>query len=174
MVHKLHVYTGNGKGKTTAAVGMLVRAAGHSKACCLAQFLKNNHSGEITVLKQIGVTVYSIPSINGFYSQFSEKQKREYSIGVNQSIIQLEAFIEKEKPEIIVFDELCVAINYGVVQEDKARELINLSLLYGETIITGRFAAKWLINMVDYCAVMQCESHPFCTEHLNAREGIEW
>ena len=171
---KLHVYTGDGKGKTTAAVGMLIRSAGHQFPGFLAQFLKDSRSGELIILKQMGVTVFPMPQNNGFYKQLDKSQQCDYLIEIEKAIDRIQSFVIYNKPRLIVYDELCMAIHYGIVKEIKAKELINLSLKYGETIVTGRYAPSWLEEMADYFTEMNSKKHPYTDEHLSAREGIEW
>ncbi len=103
---KLHVYTGDGKGKTTAAVGMLIRSAGHQFPGFLAQFLKDSRSGELIILKQMGVTVFPMPQNNGFYKQLDKSQQCVYLIEIEKAIDRIKSFVIHNKPRLIVYDEL--------------------------------------------------------------------
>ena len=74
----------------------------------------------------------------------------------------------------LLLDELAVALRYGAIRRAAAQELIDLCLRYGETVVTGRNAPDWLMEEADYCTVMQEIRHPYRTESLAAREGVEW
>ena len=78
------------------------------------------------------------------------------------------------KPELIVLDELAMALTLDMVDEQTARALLDAALLSGETVVTGRTAPEWLQTRADYVSVITAQKHPYQTEGLTARKGVEW
>ena len=114
MNNKLHVYTGNGKGKTTAAMGLAVRSAGHGRRVLIAQFLKDGRSGELNAFKMLpSVEVYPMKPVNGFVFAMSEEEKRQTEKEQRAQALALRTHIEQSRPELIVLDELNVALSTG-------------------------------------------------------------
>ena len=174
-VHKLHLYTGPGKGKTTAAMGLALRALGHGQRVLIAQFMKNGKSGELTALANLpGATVSLAAPISKFTFSMnaSELDKtRMEQTGHARSLIKM---LSSLSPDTVILDELAVAVSGGFIDEETARMLISLSLSTAETVVTGRNAPDWLRDMSDYMSVIVAEKHPYNTENLPAREGVEW
>ena len=175
MNNKLHVYTGNGKGKTTAAMGLAVRSAGHGRRVLIAQFLKDGRSGELAAFKNLpGVEIYPMKPVQGFVFAMNEEEKR---LTMEEQCAQaqvLKAHIEQIRPELIVLDELNVALSTGMLDREKAEALLDAALQCGDTVATGRNAPQWLIEWADYVSEICAVKHPFQTEGLDAREGIEY
>ena len=174
MNNKLHLYTGDGKGKTTAAMGLALRSLGHGNAVLVAQFMKTGNSGELTALRRLGATVMTAEPVKGFTFRMDEAQKaltRAQQTAFARETIDA---IRREKPAAIVLDELAVAISSGMLEEDAARTLIMAALESGETVVTGRNAPAWLEEAADYLSRIRAEKHPYATEGLSAREGVEW
>ena len=174
MTHRLHVYTGDGPGKTTAAMGLALRGLGHHRQALIAQFMKNGESGELRALAGIaGATVLCAPPM-GFTFQMTDEEKRRAAQEQTAFARAVTAEVEALRPGIIVLDELCVALGSGLVDRETAQALVDAALSAGETAVTGRGAPDWLRQRADYVSVIQAEKHPFDTEGLAAREGIEW
>lgn len=175
MENKLHLYTGDGKGKTTAAMGLALRALGHGRSVLIAQFMKDGSSGELRAFGTFpGAYVFPAKPISGFVFRMNEEEK---AVAASQQTAQAEALTEciaQRNPQLIVLDELATALSCGVVTEQAARALIRASLSCGETVVTGRNAPAWLREMADYVSEIQAVRHPYRTEGLSAREGIEW
>ena len=175
MKNKLHVYTGEGKGKTTAAMGLALRGLGHGRKTLVAQFMKRGNSGELMALKTFEqARVLAAPPISGFTFRMTEEEKEAARRA--QTAFALEALreIEAFEPQTIVLDELGMALSLQMVEEDAARRLIETALWYGETAVTGRNAPPWLTQKADYVSRIFAEKHPYETEGLAARKGVEW
>ena len=161
MTGKLHVYTGDGKGKTTAAMGLALRSLGHGRRVLIAQFLKDGRSGELAALRTFErATVYPAKPISGFV------------FAMTAAHIQSEA--EGLRPALTVLDELNVALACGMVTRENAERLIDAALAFGDVVSTGRNAPEWLRERADYVSEIAAQKHPFQTEKLAAREGIEY
>ena len=174
MNNKLHLYTGDGKGKTTAAMGLALRSLGHDNKVLVAQFMKTGKSGELMSLKKLGATVLTAEPVKGFTFRMDEAQKaltRAQQTAFAQEAIEA---IRRERPATIILDELGVAVTSGMLAEETARALIEAALESGETAATGRTAPAWLEEKADYLSRVRAEKHPYASEKLPARKGVEW
>lgn len=169
----IHLYTGDGKGKTSAAVGMCVRAAGHGRQICFAQFMKGNDTGEISVLKRLPeVTVLRSPVSFGFFNSLTAKEKEELTRIHNRILETLLELLKDGTDRLIVLDEVTYPVKFGLL--DPA--LLSRLLSYGqrtELVLTGRDPADFLVSCADYLTEMKCLRHP-CQKGVPAREGVEY
>ena len=175
MTGKLHVYTGDGKGKTTAAMGLALRSLGHGRRVLIAQFLKDGRSGELAALKTFErATVYPAKPISGFVFAMTAAQKEEAAQQQNAQAADIQSEAEELRPALTVLDELNVALACGMVTRENAERLIDAALAFGDVVSTGRNAPEWLREKADYVSEIIARKHPFQTEKLAAREGIEY
>ncbi len=170
----LHVYTGNGKGKTTAAMGLAVRAAGHGLRVLIAQFMKDGQSGELSVLRTLpGITVHKSQPMNHFTYQMTPEELEEERARQTAELAAIANEIRETKPQLIVLDELAVAMQLNLVPLDAAMDLVETALTFGETVVTGRGAPEKLVERADYVSRIDAVKHPF-EEGIPARKGVEW
>ena len=175
MTGKLHVYTGCGKGKTTAAMGLALRSLGHGRRVLIAQFLKDGRSGELTALRTFEqATVYAAKPVSGFVFTMTAAEKEEAARQQNAQAADIRKTAEAIQPALTVLDELNVALSCGMVTRENADELIDAALAFGDVVSTGRNAPDWLRERADYVSEIEAKKHPFDTEKLAAREGIEY
>ena len=175
MKGKLHVYTGNGKGKTTAAMGLALRSLGHGRRVLIAQFLKDGRSGELAALRTFEqATIYPAKPISGFVFAMSPEEKEEAARQQNAQAADIQKTAETIQPALTVLDELNVALSCGMVTQENAEKLIDAALAFGDVVSTGRNAPEWLRARADYVSEIAAQKHPFETEKLAAREGIEY
>ncbi len=174
-MNNLHVYTGDGKGKTTAAMGLALRGLGHGRKVLVAQFMKNGVSGELSALTLLpGAHVVTAPPTAGFVSRMSPDKREETAREQLSFARETEEIIRRERPETIVLDEINVALSLGMLSAEAGAELINTALESGETVATGRNAPDWLREKADYVSVIMPEKHPYATRKQPARKGVEW
>ncbi|MBR2836034.1 MAG: cob(I)yrinic acid a,c-diamide adenosyltransferase [Coriobacteriales bacterium] len=163
----IHVIFGQGKGKTSASVGMAVRAAGHGYPVLFIQFLKDDSSGEIEILRNTpGVTVLHAPVNYGFTFQMSEAQLKETALEYDRLLdaaLSSDAFL-------IVLDEALYALNAGLLSREKLESVAEKNC---EVVITGRDAPAWLVDKADYVSYIQNLKHPY-DQGTKARAGIEF
>ena len=165
----VHLYHGEGKGKTTAAMGLAVRALGQGKRVVVLQFLKDGTSGELQPLEKLGAQVFSGPSGTRLAFRMTEEEKAE-AAGWSTKMLQ-HAF---EIPcDMLILDELCAARRYNMVSEEEAKRAVLDRPAACEVIITGRNPEKWMIDAADYITEMKCVRHPF-EKGIAARRGIEF
>jgi len=166
----LHIYHGDGKGKTTAAMGLALRMAGRGKRVVIAQFLKCEDSGERCVLMRLpGVELLPLPDCLPFTFQLTEEQREEERVRYAGMLARLDELAGQA--DLLVLDEVCDAIDCGLVPlEDVLRLLDNFS---GEAVLTGRQGQPELLDRADYVTRMGKECHPF-DRGCEGREGVEW
>ncbi|GHU69558.1 cob(I)alamin adenosyltransferase [Clostridia bacterium] len=169
-----HLYYGEGKGKTTAAMGMALRALGHCHKLLIAQFMKDGRTGELQALRGTSAIIFDSTCLDKFTFQMDQDELAEASRLIAADIERLIALIDKEKPQTIILDELAIATHLGLVTECAAHRLITAALQHGETIVTGRNAPVSFIERADYVSEVVSRRHPFDDKSLPAREGVEW
>lgn len=174
-MNKLHVYTGSGKGKTTAAMGLALRSLGHGNRTLIGQFMKDGRSGELTALAQFpNATVCPSEPLHGFVGGMTDSEKHAAAQAQSAYIDHLIREIERTQPQTIILDELGVALQLNMVTEADAKRLLACALQSGETAVTGMMVPQWLLDRADYISRIDAERHPYATEGLAARKGVEW
>lgn len=175
MQHYLHIYTGDGKGKTTAAMGLAARMLGHQQKVLIIQFMKQPQSGELVALKTLGATIYSAPEMHKFTYEMDEEELAAAAKEIENAIENMIVTIENTAPALIVLDELAVVLSYRLIPLDLGLRLIDHALKFGDTVVTGRGALTLnpLTEKASYISVISSVKHPF-DEGLPARQGIEW
>jgi len=169
----IQVYTGNGKGKTTAALGLALRAIGWNYKVCMIQFIKGNKEiGEIKISKKL-IPKLSIHQFcqNKKYSIGKPDQKYQESVGAAWKFF-LKTLAEK-KYDIIILDEINNAIKYKLLNVDEVIEVLKNKPKNIELILTGRGAPKKIIKIADLVTEMKLIKHPFY-KGIKARRGIEY
>ena len=119
----VHLYEGDGKGKTTAAVGLSVRFAGHGKKVLFTQFLKDGSSGEISVLEKVdGITVFSFKQKFGFTFCMTEEEKKEAGKAYSRYFDEIVKKLTEWDFALLVLDEVIDACNSGILPEEILRK----------------------------------------------------
>lgn len=172
--NKLHLYTGEGKGKTTAAMGLALRALGHERRVLVAQFIKTGTSGEIKALRTLTqAQVIEMPPVCKFTYEMTAQELEATRAEQQACVERLCAEVERIQPQLMVFDELAIAAYIGVVSEEGMWRLIGTGLRYGEVAVTGRYAPQSLLERADYVSELTKHRHPF-DQGVNARKGVEF
>lgn len=173
MLHLLHVYTGDGKGKTTTSMGLATRMLGYEKPVFIVQFMKQPNSGELVSLKKLGATIYPAPQMTKFSYQMDEDELREAADAMRNAMDDMAKKIDELQPALTVLDELAVAMAYMMVPKEAGFALIDTALKYGDVVVTGRNASEDLMEKADYVSVITPKKHPY-EQGIPARKGIEW
>lgn len=166
----IHVYCGDGKGKTTAAVGLAVRMASGGKRVSVIQFMKDGKSGEVLMLRKLGITVKHCDKSYGFYKSMSETDKAEITACHNNNL--REAISAADDIDMFVLDEIFAAVNYGLVDMDLVKTIVE-NCGDTELVLTGRKPEGYFLNKADYVSEIKKIKHPF-DKGVSAREGIEY
>lgn len=170
----IHVYHGDGKGKTTAAIGLSIRAAGAGKRVVFAQFLKGSDTSELNVLKQVNeITILRNQKDLGFVFQMSEEQKKMLIEMHDETLNSVIRLIQNQEADMVVLDEITYVYNDRLINTDKLEQLIEQIPKTCELILTGRDPDAFFLNHADYITQMVCERHPY-ERKIPARKGIEF
>jgi cob(I)alamin adenosyltransferase len=165
-----HVYTGNGKGKTTAAIGLSIRAAGAGLKTFIAQFIKMGEYSEIKALRRFSdlITVEQF----GLGRFTNGKPSAEDIVAAQKGIEKVTSIMNSNEYKIIVLEEANVAVKYGMIAVEELIELIDNKPFETELVITGRGASVQIIEKADLVTEMKAVKHYF-QEGVPARIGIE-
>ncbi len=170
----VHIYTGEGKGKTTASIGLSIRALGHGFMVAYASFFKKPDSygyNEITVLRKLGATVFTFSE--GMPMANPQITPDEYHASTKQGLSELQKFITENRTQLLVLDEILIAIKYGYISEEELLGFIENKPDETELVLTGRGVTQQIKNRADYVTVLSKEKHP-CEKGVKARVGIEF
>ncbi len=168
----IHLYHGHGKGKTTAAVGLAVRAAGAGMRVLFVQFFKNGSSSEVKMLSSLPGVDVLIPEVwHGRYKKMSEEQQEETKKCYTE--LMRDVADRADGYGLIVLDESVSAYNYGMFDRESFLDMLRSWKDVREAVLTGRDPAPELREIADYVTEMKKEKHPFDLG-VNARKGIEF
>lgn len=168
----IHIYCGDGKGKTTASVGLTVRALGGGKKVLFTQFFKNGNSGEVKSLKTFeNLTYMKAEKTFGFFFKMNDEEKlqaKEYFTKL------LEEVIEKSKDyDMLVLDEIISSYNHDCIDREMLLNFCKENKNDIEIVMTGRNPAPELEEIADYISFVQKVKHPY-DKGIKARKGIEF
>lgn len=172
MAGLIHLYCGDGKGKTTAAVGLAVRASGAGKQVIFTQFFKDGTSSEVQVLAALpGVRTMHTQTVRGFYRSMTPEQRakaREDYTALFRAVTAA-----ARDADLLILDEIVSACNRGVVPETLVTDFLRNKPHRLEVVMTGRRPSSALTEQSDYITEMRKLRHPY-DRGVAAREGIEF
>jgi len=171
----LIVYTGDGKGKTTAALGMCVRAVGYDWRICLIQFVKGSWKyGELKGLKRLAPNVELYLVGEGFVGIVDDtKEFEEHRQAAKKGLQMALEKINSGEFQLVILDELNVALDLGLVSDEDVEAVLEACPAKLNLVITGRSARSWLIEKADLVTEMTEVKHPY-RKGITARKGIDW
>ena len=166
----IQVYTGNGKGKTTAALGLALRAYGAGKNIFIGQFIKGKHYSELEsiekYLEKIEVKQYGLDCFI-----VNEPEEKDI-IAANNGLEEMKKIIESGKYDLVIMDELNIALYYKLFDINKVLEILKNRPKHVEIVITGRYAHEKIIEIADLVTEMNEVKHYF-NNGIQARLGFE-
>ena len=179
----IHIYTGDGKGKTTAALGLILRASGRGLKVVLGQFLKGRETGELHTLSLLpGVTVFRGKPLTKFSFQMNEQEKADVLQSHNEFIQELQShnefiqelasYCRQEETDLLVLDEVIGACGTHLLDESLLIDFLKHKPEHLEVVMTGRNPSAELLELADYVSEICKRKHPF-DKGIPAREGIE-
>jgi cob(I)alamin adenosyltransferase len=168
----IQIYTGNGKGKTTAALGLAVRAAGRGLKTFIVQFMKDSPYGEIKIFEQMPnwVTFEKYGNDSFVFSKKAAGKKDKYM--AQRALHRTRKAMSNGKYNIVIMDEVCVAIFFELLKTQDVLSLLEDKPAAVELILTGRYCPPELIKQADLVTEMQEIKHYYQTG-VPARMGIE-
>jgi len=171
----IHVYYGDGKGKTTAALGLAMRAAGCGKNVIVVQFLKSWKSGEHNSISHIPniILLRGKPSCGKFIHEMNEEEKQKTKAQQDECLKNAIESIENGQCDMLILDEAIDAHRLGVLDAELLEGLLHSKPDMLEIVITGHKPDVWLLERADYITEMVKHKHPF-DKGIKARQGIEF
>ena len=180
----VHVYTGDGKGKTTSSLGLALRAIGNNLKVHMIQFLKSGFTGELYSAKKLGFVIdqFGVDALKEKQKNLQEFKDKTGRFIFNPDVKEKEAavqgwehakkIIKSAEFDVVILDEINCALEKGLIP---INEVIDIVKDHGrvELVLTGRDAPKELMEAADYVSVINREKHPW-QKGIVARKGIEY
>jgi cob(I)alamin adenosyltransferase len=168
----IQVYTGNGKGKTTAALGLALRAAGHGLRTYIGQFLKGQAYGEIAAVRRLRPLVRIEQFGRKGFVHVTENPDEEDIRRAKTGLEKCRRAMLSGRFSIVVLDEINVALHFRLLEEKEVQGLLDQKPADVELILTGRYAPPSLLRRADLVTEMKDRKHYF-ERGVRARRGIE-
>ena len=172
----IQVYTGNGKGKSTAATGQIIRAIGRGYRVIMVYWLKEKEiSGEMNILEKLGVQTFFWGAHYG-QALIANRPLENLSQIKKESkyfLKKIKEKIKKERYDLLVLDEINIAVDYGLVEEKELLQFLEDKPPFLEIILTGRRASFNILTLADLATEMKKIKHPF-DQGIKMRKGIEY
>lgn len=168
----IHVYTGNGKGKTSAALGLALRAAGHGLKTYFGQFLKGQDYGELAAVRKLSPLITIEQFGRKGFIHVTENPDEEDIQRAQQGLRKCSRMMKSLEYRIIVLDEINVAVHFNLFPEKKILEFLDEKPDEVELILTGRYAPESFIERADLVTEMKEIKH-YYKKGIQARLGIE-
>lgn len=169
----IHLYCGEGKGKTTAAMGLSLRALAAGKQVVIVPFLKGRESGELTMLERLGARVIREQVSGLFVFQMSQEQKQALKAAHHQMLADAQALIARGHCDLLILDEVAAAYELDLIARQKVERLVQEKPFGLELVLTGRNPAPFMYEWADYISEVKKVKHPY-DRGLTARRGIEY
>ena len=169
----IHVYTGDGKGKTTASVGLGMRAAGRDFKVVMVQFLKSSDTGELKVIEKLdNFEVHRFERPRGFFWTLNDKEKLELQEDIDKAIQFVKDRLESGDCDLLILDEVMGSIKNKLIDVDKLVSMLKNRKPHMEVVLTGRNVPAEIVEIADYVSEINPIKHPF-EKGIPARRGIE-
>jgi len=170
----VQVYTGNGKGKTTAALGLGLRAVGGGFKVIMFQFLKGVYSSELNGTPLLGENfkIIRLAEADKFLSTLSEDEKEKLKNRLQEELVQIREVLRDESCDLLILDEVMAAIHSEMLAVEEVCALIDSRPTGMEMVLTGRSAPQEILDRADLVTEMCCVKH-YMDRGIKARPGIE-
>lgn len=169
----IHIYEGDGKGKTSAGVGLAVRCAGSGQRVLYTQFLKNDKSNELKVLEQIAnIHVVHCQETFGFTFTMTPETRKRAEAFYAEHFRRVTKMAVEENCRLLVLDELIASYQLHMVSQQEVLDFLKNKPEELEVVMTGRDPAQELVELADYVSRIVKVKHPF-DQGIPARFGIE-
>lgn len=171
----VQVYTGDGKGKTTAAVGQAMRAVGNGLRVYMLQFLKTDPTGELEIANLIGdkFQIFRFESKKGFFWTLNEEEKRVLKREIDEAYNFAVDIIKNNSCDVFILDEIMGVLSNKLLSEEQVLELIDNKPINMELILTGRNVPDSIKSKADLVTEMKEIKH-YMEKGVYVRKGIEY
>ena len=169
------VYTGGGKGKTTAALGLSLRAVGYGLKICMIQFIKGSwHYGELDSIGRLAPEFELITAGKGFVGILDDTSPREEHVKACKDALKIaDEKIQSGKYDIVILDEINYAVDMDLVSVDDVMDIISVKPAKLDLVLTGNHAKSEIIKIADLVTEMKEIKHPF-KSGIKAKKGIDF
>jgi len=166
----VHIYTGNGKGKTTSAFGLAVRMLGSGGKVLIIQFMKSTGAyGEQIQIEKCGATIEPL----GLPKFVHGKPEPDDIEAAKRALERSREAISSGEWDMVILDEICVALGFGMLTVEEVKALIESKAPHTELVLTGRYCPEELFELADYVTEMREVKHPY-QKGILARRGVEY
>ncbi len=170
----LHIYCGDGKGKTTAAMGLALRCAGYDNNVLVAQFMKQANSGERLILQNVpNVTLWQTYPAAKFSFHMNAEEKMAAAAWYSTEFQKIVETVQNQPIRLLILDEVISCVRCGFLPEQKLLEFLDTRPLSLEVVLTGRNPTEAMQKRADYVTEMRKQKHPY-EKGISARQGIEF
>jgi cob(I)alamin adenosyltransferase len=170
---RILIFTGEGKGKTTAALGMALRAAGHGMRTCIVQFIKDDASvGEVAAIRDIAA-IDIFQTGRGFLPAAGDAEIPVHRAAAEEGLRKVREVLANGQYSLVILDEVCIAIARDLLQEQEVIDVVRTARPETCVVLTGRYASAGLIAIADTVTEMRCVQHAF-DKGIGAQKGVEW
>lgn len=171
----IQVYTGDGKGKTTAAIGQGIRAYGNGLKVIMVQFLKSGYTGELKVFEGLGENfkLCRFEKKRDFIWNLSEAEIEEVKKEIRVGFEFVKEVISKGECDVLIIDEMMGVLSNGFITVDELKEQLLNKKSNMEIVLTGRNVPAEIVEVADLVTEMKLIKHPF-EKGIGARKGIEY
>ena len=170
----IHVYYGDGKGKTTAAMGLALRMLAAGGRVVIVQFLKDGGSGEVrTLSSRLGVPVFACAPMGKFTWEMTDEELATVREAHDKNLAAALDEVEALGARLLVLDEALDALAMGLVNEAAIARALKRGAGELEVVLTGRNPSEDIASHADYLTEMKCRKHPF-EQGVPSREGVEY
>jgi cob(I)alamin adenosyltransferase len=170
----VHVYTGEGRGKTTASFGLALRAIGQGLKVIVIQFMKESppQSGEVKAIKEY-LPKIEVYQFGGSFIQKDEQSYQGVKRRIKEGFATVKAIVKENACDLLILDEINVAIKFGFLSLKEVVELVKRKPKEMELVLSGRYADPKLVEIADYVTEFRSVKHPF-EKGISSRKGIEY
>jgi cob(I)alamin adenosyltransferase len=171
----IQVYTGDGKGKTTAAIGQGIRAVGTGNRVYMVQFLKSTQTGELKTIERLypDFKVFRFEGKHNFVWTLDEAEKEELKGEINTALEFVKNSMDNNECDIIILDEIMAVLSNRLAELKDVLEILKGKPENIEVVLTGRNVPKEIEEIADYVSLIKCVKHPL-QKGIQARKGIEY
>lgn len=171
----IQVYCGEGKGKTTAAIGQGIRSVGRGLKVIMIQFLKGGHTGELKTLSNLEpeFKVFRFEKSRGFFNELTLTEKNELKMEISNAMKFAKKVLDTKECDLLILDEVLGVVENQLLTEEELETFIMSKPQGMELILTGRKLPEMIKEQVDYISEIQPIKHPY-EKGIGAREGIEY
>lgn len=169
----IHVYYGDGKGKTTTGMGLILRAAGYGYRVLLYQFMKDNKTSERKILERVeNITMLDGLEQEKFSFQMTPEEKEERKRFYGEQFRKVTELAVSEDYDVLFMDEVIYAISAGLLEEELVLDFLKTKPKKLEVLLTGNYPGEEILKLADYVSEIKKVKHPF-DRGVRARRGIE-